>query len=182
MRGRWMRVFGAIVALLIVGAPVTADDFTGSEQEEQTLACPAPGESVPPNQEPPGEGECDEEGETTYQGVVWTNNVQCAEGGTDAQAAKIYTSGGGGQNGGGVGVCNDGSAVPVQGRVVVSGSQEQGGITAYADGDKDNSQQQAQGFARLDAGTGGVTMRCGDEGGKKDATDPGPDDTQDDCG
>jgi hypothetical protein len=181
MRGRWMRVFAVIVGLLIVGAPVAADDFTGSEQEEQTLDCPAAGEEVPPNQEPPGEGECGE-GDTTYQGTVWTNDVQCADGGTDAQVVNIYATGDPAAMDGGAGICNDGDTVPVQGRVVVSGSQEQGGVTAYADGDKDNSPEQAQGFARLDAGTSGAAVRCGEDGGKMDASDPGPGDTQDNCG
>jgi hypothetical protein len=182
MRSGWMRVCAMIVGLLIVGAPVAADDFTGSEQQEQTLDCPAPGEEVPPNQEPPGEGECVDEEDTTYQGTVWTNDVQCADGGTDAQAAKIYTAGDPAAMAGGVGLCNDGNTAPIQGRVVVSGSQEQGGVTAYADGDKDNSPDQAQGWARLDAGTSGVTVRCGEDGGKMDASDPGPGDTQDNCG
>jgi hypothetical protein len=184
MRGRWMRVLSVIVGLLIVGAPVAADDFTGSEREERTLPCPAEGESVPENQEPPGPGECEdaENPDETYQGYVWTNDVRCADGGQDLQVAKLYAVGDPGAMNGGAGICNDGSSVPIQGRVVVSGSQEQGGFTAYADGDKDNSPEQAQGFARLDAGTGGLTVRCGSEDGKMDASEPGPGDTQGNCG
>ena len=182
MRGRWMRVLGVIAAMVIAAGPVAAEDFTGHEEDEQTLDCPAQGESVPANQEPPGEGECDEASETTYQGLVWDNDVKCGDDGQDLQIAKLYTTGDPAALKGGAGVCNDGSTVPIQGRVVLSGSQEQGGFTAYADGDKDNSNEQAQGFARLDAGTGGAAVRCGAADGKKDATNPGSADTQDNCG
>ena len=182
MRGRSMRWLWLVLAAVMVAGPAAAGDFTGQEEDEQTLDCPAPGESVPPNQEPPGEGECDEETETTYQGLVWDNDVQCAGGGTDAQAAKLYTTGDPAAMAGGAGLCNDGTTAPIQGRVVIQGSQEQGGFTIYADGDKDNSPEQAQGFLRIDAGTGGATVRCGGEGGKMDASDPQPGDTQENCG
>lgn len=184
MRSRWMRVLGVIAAMVIAAGPVAADDFTGYEEDEQTLDCPAAGESVPENQEPPGEGECTDPSnpDETYQGKVWDNDVKCNDGGTDLQVAKLYTTGDPAAMAGGAGVCNDGSAVPIQGRVVISGSQEQGGFTAYADGDKDNSNEQAQGFARLDAGTGGPSVRCGDPEGKQDASNPGSTDTQDNCG
>ena len=184
MRVRWVRVLGVVAAMVIAAGPVAADDFTGYEEDEQTLSCPAAGESVPENQEPPGEGECTDtqNPDETYQGKVWDNDVKCAEGGQDLQVAKLYTTGDPAAMAGGVGICNEGGAVPVQGRAVVTGSQEQGGITAYADGDKDNSNEQAQGFARVDAGTAGATVRCGAPDGKKDATNPGSADTQDNCG
>lgn len=83
--------------------------------------------------------------ETTYQGKVWTNDVRCAAGGRDAQAANIYTTGDAGTLEGGIGVCNDGDTGPVRGRAAAYGSQEQEGIHVYADGDKDNSQETAEG-------------------------------------
>ena len=183
MRGRWVRVAGVVAAMVIAAGPVAAHDFTGNEEDEQTLDCPAPGQSVPKNQEPPGPGECDEETETTYQGLVWDNDVTCASGGTDAGGLfTLYAEGDPADLQGGIGICNDGSAVPVQGRVSASGSQDQGGLTILADGDKDNSQEQAQGFARGDIGTSGPTFRCGETGGKMDGTHPEAGDTQANCG
>lgn len=179
MRVRWVRVVSCVLALLVLGGPVSAHDFTGSEEEERTLQCPKDGQSVPKNQEPPGAGECGGTA-TTYQGKVWTNDARCASGGTDAQAAKVYTTNSG-TSSGGVGVCNDRSTLPIQGRAAVQGSQSDG-VSAYIDGDKDNSNATAQGFARLDANSSGAKMRCGDDNGRKDATHPGPDDGQDDCG
>ncbi len=179
MRRGGFKVLACVLVVLVLGAPVSAHDFTGSEEEERTLQCPKSGQSVPKNQEEPGAGEC-EGTATTYQGKVWTNDARCASGGTDAQAAKVYTTNNG-TNSGGVGVCNDRSTVPVQGRFVLQGSQSDG-ISTYADGDKDNSNESAKGFARLDAGSSGAKVRCGDDNGRKDASHPAAEDGQDDCG
>lgn len=175
------RALACLAAVLIIGGPASAHDFTGSEEEERTLQCPKPGQSVPNNQEPPGAGEC-EGTATTYQGKVWTNNVKCASGGTDIGGlAKLYVNQAG-TTSGGVGVCNDGGSVPVQGRVVAEGSEKGGNIRA--DGDKDNSNEQAQGYARVDGtfGPSAPTVRCGDAEGRKDGSHPGATDGQDDCG
>ncbi|HVM20294.1 MAG TPA: hypothetical protein VM307_10070 [Egibacteraceae bacterium] len=175
---RWKAV-ACLVAAVIVAGPAAADDFTGSEREYRRLNCPKSGQSVPKNQEPPEKGEC-VDGATTYMGWVWTNNVKCKSGGTDvAGLAKVYTAQAG--TGGGAGVCNDGGTVPIQGRAVVQGSADKG-ATVYIDGDKDNQPAQLQGFARVDAGPGGVSVRCGDDNGRLDASNPTSDDGQDDCG
>ena len=180
MRRRVLKAMAWIAVLAMIGGPAAAHDFTGAEEDEKTLECPY-GKPIPANQEPPGAGECtNPTTQKTYQGYVWDNDVKCASGGTDAQAAKIYTSGGG--TAGGVGVCNDGTTAPVQGRVVVEGDAASQKGTIYADGDKDNSNEQAQGFARLDVSGSGPTMRCGDGAGNKDASHPGSTDGQDDCG
>jgi hypothetical protein len=177
-RRRLRRALACLAAVLIIAGPVSAQDFTGSEEEERTLQCPKSGQSVPENQEKPGAGEC-QGTDTTYRGKVWTNDVTCASGGTDVGgAATLYTTGGG--TSGGVGICNDGGAVPVQGRVVAQGSPDGGSV--YADGDKDNANEQAQGFARLDVDGAGPKVRCGDTGGRKDASAPTGVDGQDDCG
>lgn len=177
-RRRLLRALACLVAVLIIAGPVSAQDFTGSEEEERTLQCPKDGQGVPNNQEPPGAGECQGTA-TTYKGKVWTNNVKCASGGTSIGGlATLYTTGGG--TSGGVGVCNDGGSVPVQGRIVAQGSPNGGSI--YADGDKDNANEQAQGFARMDVDGGGPKVRCGDANGRKDASSPQPVDGQDDCG
>lgn len=177
-RRPWLRALACLVAAMVIAGPVSAHDFTGSEEEERTLQCPRNGQSVPNNQEPPGPGEC-EGTATTYRGKVWTNNVKCGSGGTNAGGlAKVYTTSSG--TNGGVGVCNDGGSVPIQGRLAAQGGS--GGGTVYADGDKDNANEQAQGFARMDIDGSGPKVRCGDSGGRKDASHPGASDGQDDCG
>lgn len=181
MRRVRIAAIGFVLAVGLVAAPVAAEDFTGSEEQEQTLKCPGKGEKVPDNQEPPGKGECKRKAKT-YKGKAWDNDVKCADGGQDLQAAKLYETGGADQMGGGVGVCNDGSTAPVQGRIVFQGSFEQEGFSVYADGDKDNSPEQAQGWARLDVGTGGPGFSCGDAAGKRDASNPESGDTSEDCG
>lgn len=178
-RRRVVRAFACLVAVLVLGGPVSAHDFTGSEEEERTLQCPKNGQSVPSNQEGPDANEC-QGTDTTYRGKVWTNDVKCNSGGTDAQAAKVYTTNNG-TSSGGVGVCNDRNTIPVQGRFVIQASQADG-VTAYADGDKDNSNEAAKGFARLDAKSSGATVRCGDDNGRRDASHPQATDGQDDCG
>lgn len=178
-RRRLARALACVLAVLVLGGPVSAHDFTGSEEEERTLQCPKDGQSVPSNHEEPGANECQGTA-TTYQGKVWTNNVKCNSGGTDVGGlAKIYTTQSG-TTSGGVGVCNDGGSVPVQGRVAAQGSENGGAV--YADGDKDNANEQAQGFARMDVDSSGPKVRCGDAGGRKDASHTQATDGQDDCG
>lgn len=179
---RWLKALVWVSVIATFAVPVAADDFTGSEKEMRTLDC---GKPVPKNQEPPGAGECEGTAKT-YQGYVWTNDVKCKGGSTaDAQGVKVYQTGSG--TSGGLGVCNDGtgtlgSKVPVQGRAVAQGSQDGGNV--YIDGDKDNSNATAQGWARADGKFNGTppTVRCGDDGGRKDASEPTADDKQDDCG
>lgn len=183
MRDRWLRAALLVLTLCAISAPAAAHDGTGHEEDEQTLECPAPGEPVPANQEPPSASECDEPGETTYQGYVWDNDVSCHSGGTDVAGAKVYVWNDLAMHSAGAGACNEGAApVPVQGRAVTEVGYWSGWGTLYVDGDKDNTPEQAQGFARVDAGRNGAGVRCGDEGGKLDASDPGEGDSQGDCG
>jgi hypothetical protein len=182
MRMRLLVGIGLLVAAVAAG-PVAAGDFTGTEKELRTLPCPGEGEGVPANQEPPGPDDCPgEEDDETYEGHVWTNDVRCNDGeAADLQLAKLYYTGDPVAMQGGVGVCNDDDAGPIQGRAVVGGNADDG-LTAYADGTNANSPDQLQGWARLDASTDGVTVRCGAEDGKRDATNPEPGDSMDDCG
>jgi hypothetical protein len=108
--------------------------------------------------------------EDTVDGTtVYDNNVSCG-GGEATPAGTIYA----GDNG--VEVCNDGSgALPLQGRIIAT--SDDGGYIA-ADGDRDNSPEQAQGWVRLDSGG----VRCGDSAGNNDATHPTAADTSEDCG
>ena len=187
MRRRVVKPLACLLVVFILGAPVAADDFTGSETQEQTLNCPAPGQSVPANQEPPGPGECTDPLVTTYQGKVWTNDVKCNSGETaNVQGVRIYHSQSG-TTSGGLGTCNDGTGAVgsqvIQGRIVAEGSTEGGRV--YADGDKDNTQHEAaQGWLRAEGtfGPSAPTVRCGDAAGKRDATQPEAGDGQDDCG
>ena len=184
MQRRFLKVMACLMAVALLGAPVMADDFTGSERELRTLNCGGP---YPKNQEPPGAGECTGDA-TTYKGYVYTNNVKCSSGAAaNAEGVRVYHNPQG-TTGGGVGICNDGSGAVgskvIQGRAVASGSATDGG-TVYIDGDKDNSQHAAlQGWARADGkfAPQAPTVRCGDDGGRKDATAPTGDDQQGDCG
>ena len=155
MRRRLYAALTLVLSVLVVAGPVTAHDFTGSEEKK------------------------------VGRRTVYTNNVSCARGSTaDAQGVKVYRRQTG-TTSGGIGVCNDGrgalgSRVPIQGRAVAQGSQNGGSI--YADGDRNNSSKQAQGWARVDGSTRGVNVRCGDDRGRKDATHPTSADTRGDCG
>jgi hypothetical protein len=177
MSRRWFACLVAVLTLALVSAPVAAKDFTGREEQRKTFDCPKKGEEVPENQSPPKKRDC-RKGKTTYKGTYYSNDVKCGKGGQDLQAAQLYAAGG--PTDGGVGVCNDGDTAPIQGRVVFQGNSS--GATVYADGDKDNSPDQAQGYIRFDLGGSGGSMGCGSEDGNRDASRPGKDYDQSNCG
>src|SRR3712207_3656021 len=134
MQRRFLKIMACLMAVAVLGAPVMADDFTGSERELRTLKCGGP---YPSNQEPPGAGECTGDA-TTYRGYVYTNNAQCAGGAkANAEGVRVYHNQTG-TTSGGIGICNDGTgqvgSKVIQGRAAVSGSPDGGG--AYIDGDK----------------------------------------------
>ena len=178
MSRRWLGLLGVVLALGLAGGPVAAEDFTGSEEQTKTFPCPKKGQEVPENQSPPGPKDCKKKSQKTYQGTYYSNDVKCAEPTADAQAAKVYATGG--PTDGGLGVCNDSDTVPIQGRVVFRGSSS--GFVIYADGDKDNSPDQAQGYMRFDITPSGAGMGCGSEDGNRDASNPGDDYDQANCG
>lgn len=183
---RFRAAVACLFALLLIGGPLAAEDFTGSEMQERELDCIYEGEEVPENQTPPDYdgGDCPgTEANETYTGYVWTNELTCNDGEeADLEAAKLYTSGDPGDAEGGVGICNDGDTAPIQGRVVLYGSADDGSGHAYADGTDANPEGSAQGWARLDAGTGGPEIRCGSGDGRQSAASPTDSDTQDNCG
>lgn len=158
MHYRIARAFALLMAVMVIAGPVSAHDFTGSEERK-----------------------------TAKGKTIYTNNVRCARGQqADLGGVKVYRNQAGSTSGG-IGVCNDGrgalgSRVPIQGRAVARGSQN--GASVYADGDRNNSNEQAQGWARIDGSftKRSVTVRCGDVRGRKDATHPTSADRQDDCG
>jgi hypothetical protein len=178
MSRRWLGMLGVVLALALVGGPVAAKDFTGGEEQRKTFPCPKKGEKVPENQSPPKKKDCRTKKQKTYKGTYYSNDVKCAKNGHDAQVAKLYTAGG--PTDGGVGVCNDGDAAPIQGRVVFTGGSS--GFTLYADGDKDNSPDQAQGYIRFDLTPTGGGFGCGSEDGKRDASRPQKDSDPSNCG
>ncbi len=154
MRRRLYAAITLVLSVLIVAGPSAAHDFTGSEEKK------------------------------TKNGTVYTNNVRCRSGGTDVGGAKVYRTQSG--TSGGVGVCNDGKGALgsriVQGRAVATGDVTKG-ATVYADGDRDNSQNEsAKGFLRVDASRSGVNVRCGDDNGRRDATHTTSKDGREDCG
>lgn len=158
MKRRLRIAMSCVLAICVLGGPVSAHDFTGSEDRKNR------------------------KGKTVY-----TNDVRCAKGSqADAQGVKVYQKQSG-TTAGGIGICSDGkgalgSRVPVQGRAVAQGSTSGGSI--YIDGDKHNQPAPMQGWLRINGkfGPSAPTVRCGDEKGRKDATHPTSVDKQDDCG
>jgi hypothetical protein len=158
MKRRFRLALSLVLAVLVIAGPAAARDFTGYEERK------------------------DSRGRTVY-----SNDVRCARGQqADAGGVKVYRSSTG-TTSGGIGICNDGSGavgskVPIQGRAVAQGNQDGGSV--YVDGDKNNSNATAQGWARADGSVSKRTIgvRCGDDRGRKDATAPTAADTQADCG
>ena len=103
-----------------------------------------------------------------------SNNVSCGAGSPGSVAGtNVAVNTAGGPEGGAVVICNDGAPAPIEGRVIASGSTTGGGWVA-ADGDKDNPGTEADGWARVDFGSGGVKVRCGGaEGGGWNSESPG---------
>lgn len=161
MRRRRYAALILALSLGVVAVPVSAHDFTGSEERQ-----------------------C---GTRTRPRTCYTNDVRCNRGAAaDAGGVRVYRHQSG-TTSGGIGVCNDGtgplgSRVPVQGRAVAQGSQNGGSI--YVDGDKHNANETARGWARVDGSTSArsVKLRCGDDKGRRDASHPTSADTQQDCG
>ncbi|MBW3619486.1 MAG: hypothetical protein KY461_04525 [Actinobacteria bacterium] len=172
-----------LASVLLAAAPAAPDQAGSSEAVEEQRSC---GAEADPHYDPPsghGLDECTTDGAhdpgKTYTATYYTNDVTC---GTDDELAPgahgatgVSVSGDFAQDGtGGAGylqTCSDG-ALPIQGRFTLDGVVGAGGAdgTFTADGDRDNSPDQLQGWAQVDVGDRTVT--CGpsyDEGGRADA-------------
>jgi len=128
------------------------------------------------------------EGSQDPETGTWTEDNQVSCGTADADdvdtgtGIQVKTAGdqSAPQDGGALVVCNDGTTAPVQGRVIAAGGTE-GGYVA-ADGDADNSSEQAQGWARADIGSS-PAVGCGDATtGDTDAANPAGPLSTDTCG
>ena len=156
--------------LFVVGAPAFADNDdpsnnnTASGSNEQHQECtidPATGQET-----------------CTW---VYDNDVECGAG-TEAPTpvgTATISPNGDPASGGELEACTDDGSV-LQGRVIASGGTD-GGYVA-ADGDQDNSQEQAQGWARVDVSPSGPAVSCGSTTGNLDAVNPGPGDDSSQCG
>lgn len=107
------------------------------------------------------------------------NDVDCgvadpSSPGVDTGRGLEVRSGGDATTGGAVVICSDDrppGGIPVQGRIIASGSTE-GGYVAV-DGDRDNDDARTQGWTRVDVSAGGPIVRCGGaKGGGYDAANP----------
>lgn len=187
-----MLLSGLVAASLLGSAGAAMADSRGGSSESnenQTLACDGSYGAQPNGtyEEAPGAGECTN-GATTYSGTVWTNDVDCGTSSAPVgqDEAGLAVIGGGEPSAtegwGEAELCSDG-ALPINGRVMVGGSFEEGGFHATADGDKSNTQaEQLQGWATVSATTDGPAVTCGDDAGHGDSTAPTAADGQDDCG
>ncbi|MEY2565763.1 MAG: hypothetical protein QOE35_292 [Actinomycetota bacterium] len=162
MRKALLALLGAGM-LLTVGVGTAFADVAGTSEPRE----PVPGSTTNP---PETRG---------------SNDVNC--GGPDnnlVPGAPVTIAGEQTGTGGALVVCQDSADLPIQGRVILAGSAEQGGGYIAADGDKDNAQynDKAAGFARVDISGSGVTVTCGNPAGDLNAETPGPGDGQDQCG
>lgn len=198
MRARPLLFAPALLATFLLAAGPAADQAGSSETETVQRSCGAEHDD---RYDPPsgaGLAECnDAEGNfdasREYSATHWTNDVSC---GTEDElpsgvhsATGVSISGNAGQSGsGGAGylqTCSDGD-LPIQGRFTLEGEIGTGGGdgTFTADGDKDNTPEQLQGWAQVDLGD--QTVECGksyEEGGRADAHNQAEGDgSQDNCG
>ncbi|MGQ0431099.1 MAG: hypothetical protein ACT452_01680 [Microthrixaceae bacterium] len=115
------------------------------------------------------------------------NEVSCGTGagGTLVPGSSIQVNTAGDAGGGGAVVCADGAPAgpvpaPIQGRVILSGTQNGAGSSGYiaADGDRSNPAE-AEGWARVDFSSSGVTVKCGPDAPENAST---PRDSQSQAG
>lgn len=161
-------VLGIMLAVFSVAVGASADGPGGSS--EHHAAC------------------TDSQGNTTHLGpgteagdcpsgttgtTVHDNDVTC---GDNNDVAGFDVSAGPG----GVEICNDGGSSAPQGRVMASGDPANQSGYVGADGDKDNSPEQAQGWLGLSSESG-TPIACGDAAGNHDLTHATGDDDINDC-
>lgn len=162
-------VFVLLVALslVLVWAVAAHADGPGGSTEHRAGCVDGTGSEVPPNPD----GSCPE---GSSAATIFDNDVTCGEN-TDVAGFDVFVGAGG------VEVCNDGgNASAPQGRVMAAGDPASQSGFVGADGDKDNSPEQAQGWLGLssDAGT---PIACGDANGNLDLSHASAEDDVMDC-
>lgn len=184
----------ALGALLLGGVPALADGNGSTEVKDVERGCSEPADN---RYSAPGPNDCRNADGTfnpngTYTSQYNSNDVSCgttnSPTGANPTGVQAYGAGDPAAAQGGIGVCSDGSGAapaPVQGRAGLSGSQADG-YRVVVDGDKDNGNETAQGYAVVEGPTGGApTVRCGKahaEGGKADSDHTQDHDDQSQCG
>jgi hypothetical protein len=146
--------------------PENQGDASGAAAEQCTYD--GDGQLDPAGQDyAPNQVTCDNDNPTSLSVPVGTITVTGAWGG-----------GAGGSTGSGtLEACDDSGAV--QGRIIATGSDADGGGYIAADGDHDNPDE-ARGWARVDL-SADPGVRCGGADGSMDSTDPGDGDTTENC-
>jgi len=153
----------AAAMLLVVSlASIAYADGPGGSTEHHCAN--SDGQPVPAN----ADGSCPA-GST----VVYDNDVTCGSN-NDVGGFDVFVGASG------LEICTDGGAAPVQGRVVASGDPAAQSGYAGADGDKDNSPEQAQGWLGVSS-EAGTPLACGDTNGNRDLTHATGDDDVQDC-
>ena len=167
-------LFVVLIATLIVGAlsMALADGPGGSSEHHGRCTTSNPDGSTTVSNLGPGTDASDcpsgSTGETTYD-----NDVTCGEN-NDVGGFDVFVGASG------VEVCNDGGASAPQGRIMASGDPANRSGYVGADGDKDNSPSQAQGFLGLSSETG-TPVACSDADGNHDLSHGTSDDDITDC-
>lgn len=107
--------------------------------------------------------------ETTAE--VDNNQVDCGEATVPLDPIGTQINAGGDPaEGGFVEACADGDVLPIQGAIYAEGSTAGGAVAA--DGDGDNPEGDAQGWARVGVSADGASVACGDAyGGESDGGD-----------
>lgn len=184
----------ALGALLLGGVPALADANGSTEVKSVERACDAPADN---RYSAPKADDCrNADGSFNpnkkYTSQYHSNDVKCGDKNspTPANPTGIRAYGRADQAGqnGGAGICSDGSgAAPgvIQGRAGAEGGNGQG-YKVFVDGDKDNSNETAQGYAVVEGGTAGPpAVRCGkahSQGGRANTDSMQAHDNQSECG
>jgi hypothetical protein len=179
---RKLLLAGLVAGSLVAGAGIAQADSRSGSSESDTYDCElrdADGNVTQPQTGPGPDSDDDCTGGSTY--VVHDNDVDCTDESTvpAQQGIGISVNGEPSQDGWfEAESCNDQSTGPIQGRAIVGGSFEEGGVHATADGDKDNPEQ-AQGWATVAVTTEGPSVTCGNDADNLDSTESSG--TQADC-
>jgi hypothetical protein len=169
---------GLVAAGLVVtaGSAVATESPSGSsEGAERTYACPGG-----PEDPAPGPEDC-QDGATEYTAYDYDNEVDCGSGQAADTPALAGNLGGDPAAMEGYGeICSDDDNVaPIQGRILVDGSQADG-INVSVDGDASNPAP-GDGWVSVHVGSA-PSVSCGDAEGNLDSQTPTDADTQEDCG